>query len=89
VEANLALSCTACNVFKAETIAAFDELSQTNAQLFNPRQDSWEDHFRLERESGLIQGITASGRVTVTCLRINSTRQVEARLRWMRVGLYP
>jgi hypothetical protein len=48
---NLALACTACNLFKAAQLAAFDELTQTLVNLFNPRLDRWEDHFVFEPAS--------------------------------------
>lgn len=86
-EGNLALSCRSCNLYKADRVRAVDVLTGKEAELFNPRHDSWGEHFSFVVETGEIQGLTASGRVTVTLLRMNSKAQVEARKQWQRLGL--
>lgn len=88
-EANLALACTACNLFKSYLIEAFDEVTQCFARLFNPRLDQWQNHFEIELETAAIQGRTEIGRVTVACLKLNSPRQISARLEWMQSGIFP
>lgn len=87
LENNLALSCRSCNLYKSDFISAVDELTQTEAYLFNPRHEAWHDHFSVIKETGEIKGLTAKGRATVSRLRINSMAQVEARKQWLRLGL--
>ena len=86
-EDNLALSCRSCNLYKATSIQALDETTGQEAKLFNPRLDSWGEHFSFVEGAAEIQGLTPSGRVTVLRLRMNSKAQVEARAQWLRLGL--
>jgi hypothetical protein len=86
-EENLALSCRSCNLYKSDHVSASDEATRKEVSLFHPRRDSWREHFSLDEETGEIVGLTATGRATVACLRINSRAQVEARRQWLRLGL--
>ena len=88
-ETNLALACRSCNLHKADHINAVDELTQSLVRLFNPRLDSWNDHFGAVGETGELEGFTAIGRATVERLRMNSPPQRAARLQWIRAGLFP
>jgi 5-methylcytosine-specific restriction endonuclease McrA len=88
-EANLALACRSCNLYKATHLDGRDPESDTLVRLFHPREDSWEDHFQISRESGEIVGRTPRGRATVSRLEMNSPSQVAARKQWMRLGLFP
>jgi hypothetical protein len=88
-EWNLALACRACNIFKSDHLTALDEVTKTPVPLFNPREEIWQEHFLVNNETGEIQGITATGRVTVLLLRMNATTQLTARLQWMRINLFP
>ncbi|HWQ32674.1 MAG TPA: HNH endonuclease signature motif containing protein [Blastocatellia bacterium] len=88
-DGNLALSCRSCNVFKSDCLTGFDEMTQSEAQLFHPRLDRWDEHFQVNLATGMIEGLTAAGRATAACLRMNSTSQVRARLQWIRFGLFP
>lgn len=53
--------------------------------LYNPRQDQWGEHFRLEDE-GLITPLTATGRATVRLLQMNEPSQVEERRMLIEFG---
>ncbi len=86
-EDNLALSCRSCNLYKSDFVSAVDELTAQEMSLFNPRLDAWHEHFSIVEEAGEVKGLTASGRATVSRLRINSAAQVEARKQWLRLGL--
>ena len=88
-EANLALACRCCNLRKGTQIGAIDPESGVEARLFNPRQDRWDEHLRVDGESGAIMGLTPTGRVTVICLEMNSPAQLTARTLWIRLGLFP
>ncbi|MEG4483910.1 HNH endonuclease signature motif containing protein [Microcoleus sp. D2_18a_B4] len=45
VENNLALSCSICNKNKGSDIASIAPETDEVVRLYNPRKDSWEDHF--------------------------------------------
>ena len=87
--ANWALACRACNLYKATHVSGNDPESFAIVRLFHPREDQWEDHFRVAAESGEIEGLTPIGRVTVVRLGMNSAAQVVARQQWMRLGQFP
>jgi HNH endonuclease len=88
-ESNLALACRACNLHKADHLTGVDETLQASVPLFHPRQDLWEEHFRVDSETGAIEGLTSVGRATVACLQMNASIQLVARQQWMRLGLFP
>jgi hypothetical protein len=87
--ANWALACRSCNLRKAAHVSGIDPESQTEVRLFRPREDRWDQHFRLDGASGKIQGLTPVGRASVIRLEINSEAQAAARRQWMRLGLFP
>jgi hypothetical protein len=87
--ANRALSCRSCNLRKAAHVSGVDPESQAETPLFHPRNNRWEEHFRVEGESGRIEGLTPVGRTTVARLEMNSEAQGTARRQWMRLGLFP
>lgn len=86
-EMNLALACRSCNLHKGKRIDFVDEVTAATVRLFNPRLDNWDDHFRLVKETGLMESSTAIGRATLDCLRMNSPLQRAARIQWIRAGL--
>lgn len=86
VEDNLALSCRSCNLYKSDAVSVFDDSTQTDVRLFNPRRDAWEDHFQINEESGEIEALTDIGRGTLQRLRINSPAQLAARKQWLKLG---
>jgi hypothetical protein len=71
VAENLALACQGCNSFKATRTEFEDEVSGENVKLFNPRKQKWKEHFVWNEDFTQIIGITAQGRVTVKCLKMN------------------
>ncbi len=85
---NLALSCRACNVRKASSVDHADPLSRTVVPLYNPRRDEWNEHFRLDGDTGNLEGRTPVGRATITCLGMNSPTQQTAHQLWLRLGLF-
>ncbi len=84
---NLAWACFYCNRFKGSDLASADPTSQKAVFLFNPRGQRWYRHFRLN--GGRIEGITASGRATVTLLHLNDAERVAYRLGLIDIGHYP
>src|SRR5947208_16596822 len=69
-EDNLWLACSLCNDHKGDRIAALDALSGEVVRLFDPRQQTWSEHFRWSPEGDRILGLTATGRATVTALHL-------------------
>ncbi len=86
---NLALSCHACNLFKSDFETGRDEENQAEVGLFHPRRDAWEAHFSIDAERAEILGLTSICRATIERLRMNRPRQINARRRWIQLGLFP
>lgn len=84
---NLALACYDCNRFKGANIASIDPLSNELTSLFNPRIQSWSEHF-ISRD-GIIEAVTGVGRVTELVLRLNLPVRVEVRSLLAASGTYP
>ncbi|MBW4521275.1 MAG: HNH endonuclease [Scytolyngbya sp. HA4215-MV1] len=78
-EENLALSCTLCNQAKGSDIASIDPETGETIRLYHPRQDPWTAHFCFAADSGMIQPLTAIGRVTVQLLRLNRAQVLPVR----------
>ncbi len=88
-ESNLCVACRPCNEFKAAQTHAYDPISNENVPLFNPRAQSWREHFEWGRDGLQIIGKTATGRATVEALKLNRDIIVYARRRWVKVGWHP
>lgn len=87
---NWALACRACNLRKSDAIDEFDSLSHQRVPLFNPRNQSWEDHFEVCGEPPIrLAGRTPAGRVTIERLQMNMPLQLAARAQWVTLGLFP
>ena len=84
---NLALACFDCNRFKGSDIASIDPDSGELAPLFNPRTQGWDEHFSIH--NGLINPLTAVGRVTESVLKLNLQSRVEVRKILENIGRYP
>lgn len=74
---NLALACHRCNLHKGPNLTGIDPPSGQVVTLFNPRRESWPDHFSFNGE--WIVGLTATGRATVEVLAMNDPRRRELR----------
>lgn len=66
-ENNLALSRPSCNTFKSDFETGRDDETQTEVRLFHPRRDVWTQHFRLDKTSAEIIGLSPIGRATGVC----------------------
>src|SRR5262249_21926964 len=86
--ANRALACAACNLAKADRVAAVDPQTGTSVALFNPRAQVWSEHFRWQR-GGRLVGRTPEGRATLRALDMNGELRLEARQLWLRTGWLP
>ena len=86
-EANLALSCPRCNLFKGTNIAAADPLTDDPTFLFHPRRHIWSDHFQLS--GAYIEALSPEGRATVLVLRLNDEARLDQRELLLRFKRYP
>lgn len=84
---NLALTCGPCNLFKGPNLVTTLPGHDEYVRLFNPRVDSWADHF-LVASTGRIESRTAVGAATIKLLRFNTEEQVKSRLRLLELGLF-
>jgi hypothetical protein len=83
---NLAWACFQCNTAKSSDIASYDRETLAIVPLYNPRTQSWEDHF--EMMGAVIAGRTPVGRATIQALLLNEPEPVEVRARLMSAGLW-
>lgn len=76
---NLAFACQYCNLHKGPNLASIDPEGDPKSpvRLFNPRSDSWGEHFYFEGPN--IRGATPLGRATVACLQFNAEQRLVIR----------
>ncbi len=87
VSNNLALACFDCNRFKGSDIASVDPATGELVALFNPRTQTWSEHFHVQ--GGQIVPLTPVGRVTESLLRFNLPARLEVRNRLAALKVYP
>jgi HNH endonuclease len=75
--ANTCLACAQCNAAKGPNAAGYDPATDQLVPLFNPRADSWADHFAWD--GPVLVGKTPVGRATIEVLGINRADRVEHR----------
>lgn len=83
---NLAFACMVCNRFKGTNLTSISS-SGGLVQLFNPRLENWQEHFRIE--GAIIRPLSAIGEVTARLLRLNTADRVVERSRFQQLGSYP
>ena len=81
---NLDLARHQCNLHKGTNLATIDQESEERVRLFNPRIDTWNEHFRLEDAE--IIGQTPIGNGTVRLLKMNSERRLRLRKQLLATG---
>ena len=74
---NLALACIDCNLHKGPNLTGIDPDTGQTTELFHPRHNRWDDHFRWDGIT--IVGTTAIGRTTARVLNMNSDDQLTLR----------
>lgn len=86
---NLALSCNGCNGRKYTAVSAIDPVTGAEAPLYNPRTDTWEQHFIWSEDYSVIIGLTPTGRATVERLELNRDGVKNLRLRLILTHEHP
>lgn len=82
---NLALSCVLCNQHKGSDLASIDPETSQLVRLYHPRQDRWEEHFRLNGSQ--LEPLTPIGRVTVRLLQLNRADRIKERQLLIMLGV--
>lgn len=89
-ENNLWLACPICNSHKSNKITAVDPQTNVTVPLFNPRTQSWFEHFRWTEDGLHIVGLTPTGRATVAALHLSDDPDaVVVRSYWVLAGWHP
>ena len=76
---NLALTCWRCNRHKGSDLGSFDPTTEDFSFLFNPRTQTWTEHFI--QNGNYIEGLTPEGRTTVKLLQFNTKERLAERQR--------
>jgi hypothetical protein len=84
---NLAFCCPACNRKKGPNLSGVDPETASIVTIFNPRQQSWSEHFRWSGVS--IVGVTPHGRATVQVLELNAAKRLKLRRALLAEGVLP
>jgi hypothetical protein len=84
---NLALACVSCSLHKSAKLMANDPDTSESVQLFNPRQQSWSEHFYWE--GVCVVGMTPTGRATVNALQMNRPGILAIREEEILLGRHP
>lgn len=84
---NLAWACVSCSLHKSAKQVANDPNTDEEVPLFNPRRQSWLEHFRWERVH--VVGLTPTGRATVVALRMNRPGILSIREEEILLGRHP
>lgn len=88
-EANLCLACRFCNGYKGAQTHGLDSASKEQIALYNPRTQSWHEHFKWGENGTEIVGLTPCGRATVLALQMNNPIAVMVREQWISAGWHP
>ena len=84
---NLAFACVLCNRHKETDIASIFLPTGELVRLFNPRQDRWSDHFRID--GARILPLTKLGEATARILGFNFSERILERQALLFSGRYP
>lgn len=84
---NLAFACPVCNGHKLNHLDGRDSITGEAVALFNPRTQSWHDHFQWSVDSPFeIIGKSPCGRATVQRLELNDPEMVRLRTLYAELG---
>jgi 5-methylcytosine-specific restriction endonuclease McrA len=88
-EDNLWLACRLCNNAKGVQTECLDPDTGQRVRLFDPRRQSWTDHFSWSADGTRVLGQTPCGRATVLALQLNGLVAVTVRRCWVAAGWHP
>jgi hypothetical protein len=88
-EDNLWLACRLCNHAKSAQTECRDPITGQLVPLFNPRRQSWSEHFVWSDDGTRILGKTPMGRATIVALQLNNLISVVVRRHWVAAGWHP
>ena len=88
-EDNLWLACRLCNNAKGVQTECLDPDTGQRVRLFDPRRQSWTDHFSWSADGTRVLGQTPCGRAPVLALPLNGLVAVTVRRCWVAVGWHP
>jgi hypothetical protein len=91
---NLILACHRCNLRRYNFTTGIDPETGNSVLLFNPRAQSWADHFSWSSDGLRVVGLTEIGRATCSRLDVNDDEHddgsiIRARRLWQRGGWHP
>jgi hypothetical protein len=86
-EHNLASACVGCSLRKGARQRAIDPETGAEVALFNPRAETWTDHFRWV--GFLVDGLSPTGRATVAAFGMNRPLMVAIREEESILGRHP
>ncbi|MFN8444810.1 MAG: HNH endonuclease signature motif containing protein [Caldilineaceae bacterium] len=84
---NFAYACAQCNRFKGSDLSSLDPIIDEIVLLFNPRINSWFDHFDFD--GPLIRPHSSIGRATEKLLQFNQIDRVLLRKELLIDSRYP
>ena len=84
---NLGLACGECNRYKGSDLCSLDLETGLVVALYHPRRDQWTEHFSVL--DGILEPLTATGRVTARLLHFNDAEAVDRRRLLIEAGRYP
>lgn len=84
---NLALACFHCNRHKGPNLTSIDPGTGQIVPLFNPRNDRWSEHFRIQ--GFRVLPLTPTGRATAALLKFNVPERLRTRKALVQAGKYP
>lgn len=86
---NLALSCQGCNNHKYNKTTGIDPITGESVDLFNPRQEIWDNNFSWSADVLEMLGKTSTGRATVNTLKLNRQELKNLRKLLSETGRHP
>ncbi len=84
---NLALACVSCSLRKGVRQMLEDSETGEIVSIFNPRQQTWKEHFSWNGME--LVGLTATGRSTVKALDLNRSTMLAIRAEEELLGRHP
>jgi len=84
---NLAWACFRCNNGKGTNLAGIDPNTEKVEQLYHPRRDEWDEHFKWDGPR--LTGKTPVGRATIAVLNINAPSRIAFRQQLIEESAFP